>query len=166
MVVLEDTARRLLNADKLQYMMFSVDYAIGMPGSVTTTHEFVKEQDDMAAKAWGIVIRLIKYRCGSNMWHFVSWIGLYALAASDSDDDVEVCFSLLRRHYRGYLAAVEQSTKHTWMKKVISASPFATTVVREIAEFYVQPLIATNTSYGTNCGIMQRGYSQLLARPR
>ena len=109
----------------------TIDYASGLPSSLTEDHDLCKDQNDIAAKAMGIWVSLAKFRCGSMMWHDLSWPGLLALAISESRADVELCLNTLVRHHDAFLAALKASEQNPWLKKVVNASPFKFKLMEE-----------------------------------
>ena len=135
---------RLVNPRHLDYMGFTMDYSSGMPAGMGVEHDMVREQNLMAEKAVNLFLRISRHRAGSMLWQYASWIGLFALAASDDEDEVELCFEYLRKHYRGYLDALRCSSGCKFLKQIVAASPFSTTIVREIAEFYIGPWFIPN----------------------
>ena len=142
--VLEEISQRLVNPRHLDYMGFTMDYSSGMPAGMGVEHDMVREQNLMAEKAMNLFLSISRHRAGSMLWHYASWIGLFALAASDDENEVELCFEYLRRHYRGYLDALRCSSGSKFLKQIVAASPFSTTIVRQIAEFYIGPWFIPN----------------------
>ena len=109
--VLEKTCAQLQDSTALEYMGFTTDFGRGLPGNLSETHEMVKEEDDKGRHAMGIFLSVARHRLGSMMWHFCSWVGLLALAASNSETDVNHCIDVLRLHYRAFLNVVVKAKK-------------------------------------------------------
>ena len=97
--VLEECCATLQSSVSLASMGFTVDFGRGLPGGISIAHDLVKDEDDKAERAMGLWLRVSYHRTESMMWHFASWVGLFALAASDDDQYVDNCISTLKAHH-------------------------------------------------------------------
>ena len=132
--VSEKTCAQLQSSSALEYMGFTTDFGRGLPGNLSETHDMVKEEDDKGRHAMGIFLSVARHRLGSMMWHFCSWVGLLALAASNSETDVDHCIDVLRLHYRVLFNAVVKAKQNPFLQKVVNASPFKTVIMQDVAE--------------------------------
>ena len=85
-----------------------------------------------------------KHRTASMTFHFASWIGLYALAASDDEMDWHLCLKKLRRHFRAFLNARIYAHQSPFLKKVVDASPFNIVIMQDVADLATAPGIQRN----------------------
>ena len=142
--VLEDCCATLQKSGPLAYMGFTVDFGRGLPQGITVGHDMVQEEDDRAERAMSIWVTMGYHRTGSMMWHFASWLGLFALGASDDLEDVMLCIEKMRVHFRAFLNAKLKMAKNNFLKQVVAASPFSSCIVYEIADFIIGPDLLPN----------------------
>ena len=119
LVILEEVCARLQHTSSLAYMGFTMDFGSGLPHGITLEHDIVTDEYDRSDRAMGSWLSCTLHRIGSMMWHFASWVGLFALAASDDDQDVYNCISRLRAHYRMFLNATSSQKKNKCLKHLV-----------------------------------------------
>ena len=137
--VLENCTQRLQSPHDLLYMGFTTDFGSGLPSSLSVRHDKVIEEDELAEHAMTIWRNCAKRRTGSMAFHFASWIGLFALAASGDETDWHLCVLRLRVHYRAFLNACKHTGKSVFLKKVVDASPFQSAMMQDQADLVTVP---------------------------
>ena len=143
--VLEASARRLMSPHHLQYMGFTTDFGSGLPHGLTESSDRIQEEDELAEHAMNVWRNCAKHRIASMTFHVASWIGLYALAASDDEMDWYLCLQKLRRHFRAFLNAKIHEHQSPFLKKVVDASPFNTVIMQDVADLATAPGIQRST---------------------
>ena len=129
---MEETTALLQNVNTLQYMGFQTDVGAGTGLAVDKLeHDFVKDQDDAAGKAFRIWMNCTLRRVASMMWH-IEGPGRIALMVSNIKADIEGCIDGVRGDFVIYNMAIDKAAKHLFIGKLIKPSASNTPVMQTL----------------------------------
>eukprot|EP00974_Lingulodinium_polyedra_P064786 6260559-Lingulodinium_polyedra.AAC.1 len=131
--MLGETAALLLDTPKLEWLGFrtTLPQAGGAAEGQAGQEEAAKAEEDLANRAWSLVLELLAARAGSLVWHTYFWPGQLALALSEEAQDQEMLQARLAEDWLAFQDASRQPTP-AW-RKHLKANPFHQTFLWELA---------------------------------
>ena len=91
------------------------------------------DEDSLAKKGFMLVVKLLRFRLGSQYWHR-TWPGLLALFLSTDESDWNNGLDLLTSDIEAYMIAKLYEKADTVIAKVVKRSPFRGKVMSDISD--------------------------------
>ena len=124
----------LMDGDKLAFMGFLNDKgALPPPEALKKKAALLEDQNSLAQVAFSLACSCLKHRMASMKWHDDGWPGLLALFASSEKQDQELAWSRMQEDWQVFQAVSKMSKGDPVLSRVARMSPFATTLVLDIA---------------------------------
>ena len=120
-------------------MGFVTDFGMSVgAGTHKVDSDFVKEQDEAAARSIGIWMNCVRHRVGSMLWHTIG-PGMLALAASSERSDVETCAGRVVKDFLVFKKAQNNAANKLFLTKFVRANPHQIAIMEDVAYLMIAP---------------------------